>query len=116
MGNQYDLAALALAPAAAELPVQLNEVNGALVLVGPTGIFDLPQFRIYEHQAARSKEWVHPHVVYTHIPVEVSGGGAEERTFQVPPPLDHAGKKFRPARVEGRIKPNREAQLGWRGG
>jgi len=112
MRNQNDPSTLALAPAASELPVELNEVNGALVLVRPAGVLDLTQFGIDKHQAPWAKQGVHSDVIHTHIPVEVSPGLIEERTFQIPPSLDHASKKLRAARVEGRIKPDGESQLG----
>ena len=43
------LPALALAPTAPELPVQLKKVNRALHTVRPPGIFDLLELRIHEH-------------------------------------------------------------------
>jgi hypothetical protein len=103
-GQDY-LPALTLAPTASKLPVQLQEVNGALIFVRPPGILDLPKLWIYEHQTPRAKKRVHPLVVGSYISIEVSRGLIEECAFQVSPTLNHSRQEFRAARVEGRIKP-----------
>jgi hypothetical protein len=69
MRDQDYLAALTLAPTAAELAMQLYEVNWALILVRPPGILDLPKFGIYKDQAPWAKKWVHSHVIHSHIPI-----------------------------------------------
>jgi len=67
--NQDYLPALTLAPTASELPVELNEVNWALILVRPPGILDLPEFGIYKHQAPWAKKWLHSPIIRPHIPI-----------------------------------------------
>jgi hypothetical protein len=69
--NQYHFPAFALAPAASELAMQLNEVNGPLILVRPSGILDLPEFWIHQHQASRAKKRVHSSIILSYIAIEV---------------------------------------------
>jgi hypothetical protein len=70
-GQDY-LSALTLAPTASELPVEFKKINWALILVGPTGILDLPEFRIHEDQTPRAKKRVHSLIVRSYISIQIS--------------------------------------------
>jgi hypothetical protein len=70
-GQDY-FRALALAPTASELPVELKKINWALIFIRPTGILDLPEFRIHEDQAPRAKKRVHSLIVRSYISIQIS--------------------------------------------
>jgi hypothetical protein len=70
-GQDY-FRALALAPTATELPVQFKEVNRPLIFVRPTGILDLLEFGIHEHQTPRAKKRVHSLIVRSYISIQIS--------------------------------------------
>jgi hypothetical protein len=72
MRGQDYLPALTLAPTATELPVELKKINWALILVRPTGILDLPEFGIHEHQTPRAKKRVHSLIVRSNISIQIS--------------------------------------------
>src|SRR6266436_10068081 len=102
MRDQHQLTRLTSAPAATETFAQLDKINRALILVCPTGILNMLELGVDEHQTARTKQRMHPAVIQPYIPIQMLRGLTEQRSFQVCPPLHHASQKFSPAGVEGR--------------
>lgn len=72
MGDQVQFSPFTSAPAAAKLSMKLYEVNWALILVGPSGILDLLELGIHQHQASGPDERMHSHVIHSNIAIEVS--------------------------------------------